>query len=312
MRARWLLLSMTLGCATRTAPMPVAPAPDPAAEAAARDAAYLASIEAWHTERIAALRAEDGWLSLIGLHWLSDGTHTLGSGADRDVQLAAPRLPADLGQISRQGPVLTLSAAPESQLTVNQEPLDGERSLATDASSSPDVVEVDGVKFYGIERGERIGLRVKDTRSPALEAFTGVERFEVDPGWRVRATLEPHPDPVELAVPNVLGDESMMPTPGRLHFELDGRSLTLDPVGEPGDPELFLVYGDATNGLSTYGGGRFLSAMIEEDGRTVWLDFNKSLNPPCAFTNFATCPLPPEANTLDIEVLAGERDASHH
>ncbi len=148
---------------------------------------------------------------------------------------------------------------------------------------------------------------MKDKDSEVRRNFIGVDRFPVGPRWRVKARLEAHDPPQTVAVPNVLGQVNQSPSPGTLVFVLAGFSCRLVPVGEPGE-SLFIVFADATTGTRTYGGGRFLSAEPPAVDGTVVLDFNKAVNPPCAFTPFATCPLPPEGNILPVAIRAGEKN----
>jgi len=146
---------------------------------------------------------------------------------------------------------------------------------------------------------------VKDSASPARLTFTGVERYPVDPRWRVEARLEAD-SARSIAIPNVLGQVSEEPCPGRLVFTLDGRECALWPLGAPGE-ELFIVFADATSGAETYGAGRFLSAPAPDAAGRATLDFNRAVNPPCAFSPYATCPLPPAGNALAVAVRAGEK-----
>ena len=178
-------------------------------------------------------------------------------------------------------------------------------TLVTDAAGEPTRVGLGSVSFYLIERDGRIGVRVKDLAHPHLADFRGVDRYPVDLRWRVEARFEPYDPPKAVPVPTVLGTISEQPSPGAVVFRVAARDHRIDAL--PGnDGELFLVFGDETNGKETYGGGRFLDALPPDGGRVV-LDFNKAYNPPCAFTPFATCPLPPRQNKLALAVRAGEK-----
>jgi len=173
-------------------------------------------------------------------------------------------------------------------------------------------VRVGRLTFYVISRGDRLGVRVKDPEGPARTGFTGLEHFPVDPRFRVRARLEAYPEPREVEIPTAVGTEETMLAPGRLHFELGGRQLSLAPFVESAeDDRYFIVFSDATSGETTYGAGRFLSADAARDGATT-LDFNRAYSPPCAFTPHATCPLPPSGNRLQVAVTAGEMHRGHH
>jgi len=189
---------------------------------------------------------------------------------------------------------------------VGGESLDGPRVLRSDQSSRPDVVELGPVSFYVIKRGDRYGVRVKDRNSRARREFAGLRWYEVKEGYRVEAKWVSYPHPRPIQVPNVLGEVAAMPSPGYAEFELDGQRVRLDGVLEdPTSLDLFFILRDETSGKETYGAGRFLYSELPKQGRVV-LDFNKAYNPPCAFTAYATCPLPPKQNWLPVKVEAGE------
>lgn len=297
----WLLvlyLVFAAGGCSRTRP------PDPA---------YVAQIEAWHAERVASLRQDSGWLTLVGLHPLREGRNELGSGAECDVRLIE-KAPAHVGTIEARGDSLVFRAAPEADVRLSSE-TSGARitslRLVSDADTDPTRLACGSLVFYVIERGEQLFLRVKDRESEALTTFAGIRRFPVDPRWRVTARLEVDPSPQTVPVPDVLGHVSESPCPGTLVFSLAGKTCRLRPVGAPGEP-LFIVFGDLTNGRSTYGGGRFLDADAPDSNGLVVLDFNLAINPPCAFTPYATCPLPPVSNLLPLAVEAGEMSYGDH
>jgi uncharacterized protein (DUF1684 family) len=178
--------------------------------------------------------------------------------------------------------------------------------MRPDTSAAADILEMGALSLSVIERGGRYGIRLKDRENPARKSFTGLKWFEVKEEYRVEARWVPHPEPRPVEVPNVLGQIVPMPSPGYAEFTLAGKTLRLDAVLEgPGDEELFVIFRDETSGKETYGAGRFLYADVPRDGKVV-LDFNKAYSPPCAFTDYATCPLPPRQNRLPVRVEAGE------
>jgi len=278
----------------------------------AADPAYVAEIDNWHAQRIARLESETGWLTLVGLHALHDGPNVVGSAPGADAQLIA-KAPARVGRIDvGPGREVTFTCDPDVDVRRYGAPAAGPVTtldLVVDTAGQPTELAVGTLVMYVIDRGGRYFLRVKDTRADALREFTGIERFPVDPRWRITARLEPGPGTV--AVRNVLGQVDEEPSPGTLVFTVDGRACRLVPTGAPGQ-ELFIVFGDKTNGPQSYPGGRFLTADPPADDGTVTLDFNKAYNPPCAFTEFATCPLPPEGNVLPVAVTAGEKRWGSH
>ena len=275
------------------------------------DPAYRARIDAWRKARVAALTAETGWLSLVGLYWLEPGPNAFGSSADAAVVIPGAAVPPVAGtlDLAADGTV-TVHVRPDAAVTMNGEPV-SEAVLRSDASGGPDTLRMGDVRFYVIARGGRLAVRVKDPASPTRQNFKGIEYFPVDPAFRVEGTFEPYPEPRQVTVPTAAGTQATTQAPGVVRFTLEGREMTLQAWDEGKD--LFFVFRDATSGKQTYGAGRFLDAAPPEPGsRTVVLDFNEAYNPPCAFTPYATCPLPPEENALPVAVTAGEKYSGHH
>lgn len=278
--------------------------------ATAQDA-YVKSVDAWHKDRVARLGAEDGWLSLIGRDWLNPGENTLGSAPGSTVLLPEWAAPAKAGLFILEGSAVRFRPFPGGGLLLNGKPAT-EALLKSDAEGKPDLLQAGRVRFYVIRRGDRFGIRIKDSETPARKAFHGVPRYPVDPAWRVEADFVPYAKPQIRQIPTVLGTSEPMSAPGLLTFKVGGREVTLEPmVEDPEHPELFLIFKDATSAHGTYPAGRFLYAAMPRNGKVV-LDFNRAINPPCAFTIFATCPLPPKQNQLDIAVPAGEKDPGLH
>ncbi len=277
--------------------------------AAAPSAAYRADVEAWRAQRLARVRAADGWLSVVGLFWLEEGENTVGSAPGSRVLLPAPA-PPRLGSIDLAGGRATLRPAADADVTANDQPVAGPVPLASDADDDPTMLRRGSVLFYLIRRGDKIGVRVKDSQSEARRTFRGLDYFPIDPGWRIEARFEPYDPPKAISVPNVLGQDNAEKSPGAIVFDHGGKTYRLDPVLERGETDYFVIFGDRTNGTDTYGAGRFLYVKPPVDGKTV-IDFNKAYNPPCVFTEFATCPLPPPQNKLPIRVEAGEKEYRH-
>jgi uncharacterized protein (DUF1684 family) len=279
----------------------------PAAAAAAgvpTSDAYRREIDGWRATRDSGLRNPEGWLTLAGLFWLAEGDNRFGSDPHNPIALPAGKAPAFAGVLVRHGEAVTVRAAPGSGVTSEGKPVT-ELSLAPDAKGRPRVLRLGSLSFFAIKRGDRIGVRVKDSQSPALAAFRGVESFPADPSWRVVARFEAHARPVSIPITNVLGMTQDQPSPGVVVFERGGKTYRLDAL-DNGDGSLELIFADATSGRETYGSGRFLDTDPPRDGKVV-VDFNKAYNPPCAFTAFATCPLPPRQNRLALAVTAGEK-----
>jgi hypothetical protein len=268
-----------------------------------------AETRAWHADRISRLTSEDGWLTLVGLHWLREGPQRFGSAPDNDLVFPAG-FPAHAGTFTRRGASVSLALEPGVSLTQEGKPFTG-GALRTDADGKPDTLSLGTLRFFVIRRGERLGVRVKDSEAAARKAFHGIPTYPPSATWRVEARFEPASSARKLAVPNVLGEVTEMAAPGTAVFTVGGQEYRLEAVVETGGHELFFVFGDQTNRDATYGAGRFLYADMPKDGKVV-LDFNRAHNPPCAFTPFATCPLPPPQNRLKLRVEAGEKRYGDH
>lgn len=266
---------------------------------------YEAELMAERAERVQRLTAPDGWLSLIGLHFLVEGDNLVGSAAENQVVLAAG--PARVGNVVvTAGGTARLQVAPGVDVRVNGVPVLS-AELGDGRTGRAATVSCGTVSFFVIERGGRLALRVRDTEAKRRREFAGIDYFPVDTTWRIEATWEPYARPREVPIRNILGQESRAIVLGRAVFTRDGHRIGLIPIQEaPGEP-LFFVISDLTSGTETYAAARFIYADPPRDGRVV-VDFNRAINPPCAFTPFATCPLPPPENQLPIAVRAGERD----
>lgn len=268
---------------------------------------YKAQIERWRGERQAALTSDSGWLTVAGLFWLKEGRNTVGTAPGNNFVLPKDSAPDIVGAFEFHSGVTTFHAAPGVQVTVNGKAVSS-AALKPDTSGPADVVEVRALTLYVIQRGARFGIRLKDRNSELRKEFTAIRYFPVDENYRVKARFVPYNPPKRILVPDILGETSNEPSPGYAEFTLNGRTCRLDPVSE-GD-ELFFIFKDLTSGKETYPPGRFLYSGMAKNGEVI-LDFNKAYNPPCAFTPYATCPLPPAQNHLPIRIEAGELRYGH-
>ena len=300
-------------CLTLVACQPPAPSADALAEAARLQQAELAFAngqQSWRAGRAAELTRAEGWTSLIGLHWLDPGAHYLGSDADNGIRLALG--PAHLGMIDIKRGGLRFVPEKGVGLTLDGVPMTGATLLrADDAAAGASKLgfdDGDGVATV-IRRGGRYALRVKHAQAPTRTGFKGIGYWPAAAGWRLAGRFLPHPPGRTLAIANIIGTTDDVPNPGVVEFERDGRTFRLEALDE-GDGGLFLVFADRTNGHGSYGAGRFLDAAKPDGHGRMVLDFNRAYNPPCAFTPFATCPLPPAENRLDLAIDAGEK--SYH
>jgi uncharacterized protein (DUF1684 family) len=253
---------------------------------------YADSIRAWQNHRDTGLRSEKGWLTLVGLFWLKDGDGTIGSGAGNDFVLPKTA-PAQMGRLHlAAGEVNFIDSAGVS------------KTLSSD-DKNPDIVSAGTVSFFVIKRGDRFGIRAKDSASPALKNFEGMSYFPINPAMRFEAKLIP--DVKKVPILNMLGQTEMEESPGLVEFTLEGKAYSLRPIYEDtaNGKTLYFLFKDLTNKAATYPAGRMLNVPLPVDGK-VDLDFNRSYNPPCTFTPYATCPLPPKENHLPFAVNAGE------
>ncbi len=265
---------------------------------------HRADVDEWHRGRIERLTKEDGWLSLVALCPLPEGRHRFGSAEDNDCVFPASA-PAHAGSIVVEGGVPRLEVESGARLMLNGERA-GNMPLATDKDGDPTEIALGTIKFYVIDRPGTLYLRVKDSESPVRKEFEGIDRYGVNRKWRVPAHLERYDPPKKLTVPNAAGFDEVVDCPGVLVFTLDRKEYRLEPLTED-EEEMWIVFGDATNGDDTYGGGRFVYIPAPDSlGNTV-IDFNRSYNPPCVFTPYATCPLPIRENVLPIKIEAGEK-----
>ena len=279
---------------------------------------YRQDIEAWRQKREASLKADGGWLTVAGLFWLKEGENRFGSGKDNDIVLPASA-PARAGVFGVRGAEVRVRFEARVSATVEGKPVETGASAAgrdglllhADSAGKAEVVSLGPLFMHVIERGGRLAIRLKDLNAEARRTFRGLNWFPVDERLRVTARFVPHGELRPLSVPNILGQIEKMPSPGYAVFELEGKEQRAFGVFEtPGATELFFIFKDSTSGRETYPSGRFLYSSLPKDGKVV-LDFNKAYNPPCAFTDFATCPLPPKENWLTAGVKAGELRYGH-
>jgi uncharacterized protein (DUF1684 family) len=267
--------------------------------------AYIQSIEKWRQEMDAGLREPGSWLALAGLFWLQPGENAVGADPGCAIRLPAGS-PEFLGTLRLEAGQVFWSLASRSRQAVE---IDGgfmnRALLYPDLPGPATRLTFEALTLIIIRRGERWGVRLWDNNKPARRAFPGRVWFPISSKWRIQATFQAFHPPRHMAIPNHLGDETDEAIPGIIGFELGGRAFQLHALDEPAG-RLRLIFADQTNGHQTYPAGRFLVTQPPAEGQ-VWLDFNLAYNPPCAFTAFATCPLPPSSNSLRTGIEAGER-----
>ena len=300
------LCGLALGAADVVQPGPAGQVATPTAPATD---SYTREIQSWQAQRLQSLTKPDGWLTLIGLHFLKPGENTVGTAPDNAVVLA--KGPAHLGAFTL-APNGVVRAAFNPGIEARVE---GHLMLAAnlfdDTIGKPTMVTVGTVSLYVINRDGKKALRVKDSDAESRTHFLGLDYFPIDPSWRIEAQWVAFDKPKEVPIRNILGSVAPAMILGKAVFTRDGHTYELLPIQEDPEEPLFFIISDLTSGSQTYAAARFLYAALPVDGKVI-LDFNQAQNPPCAFTPFATCPLPPKENQLPIAVTAGEKKYRGH
>jgi uncharacterized protein (DUF1684 family) len=269
---------------------------------------YIQELEAWRQKLDQSLRAENGWLALAGLFWLNPGSNSFGSAPSKDIPLTGKNLPAQIGSFVLKDGNVKLSLNEPGSLQVNEQSAEP-MTLKADLSGEPDILTFGPLTLMVIERGDRLGIRLWDNERPERALFEGRSWFPIRPEYRIETQLQRHNPPVELQIVSTSGVIQPATGVGRLTFQLHGQVCTLEAL-EGGDDSVSLIFKDASAEDETYPSGRFLTAPLSEEDDVI-LDFNRAYNPPCAFSVYTTCPLPPPENILAVRVEAGERFLGH-
>ncbi len=269
---------------------------------------YQQDIDAWHSHRIEQLKAPAGWLNLAGLYWLEEGKNSFGSGRQNKIVFPAGTIAEKAGVFELTGNTVKLFVEDNTAINVDGKAAKEAVIFNSDSAREP-MVSSGHLRWTIIRRGEKIGIRLRDLQSPLVTQFKDIDRYPVDTSWRLKAVLEPDAQPRKIAITNVLGQTNEQRTPGKLVFTIQNKQYTLDALEE--DDELFIIFGDETSGKTTYPSGRFLAVKKPDSNGVTIIDFNRAYNPPCAFTSYATCPLPPRQNILPLAVTAGEKNYGH-
>lgn len=276
--------------------------------------AHRNEIQKWQSDRLASLTKEDGWLTLVGLFWLNEGENKFGSDTKNPVVLPKDKAPRVAGSFWLKEGKVRLEAQPEANVLVAKGAADVTGKPVTtlelkddNDDDGPTILKLGSLLINVVKRSERIGVRVKDAESQTRREFKGLEYYPIDPKWRVEARFEPYEPGKTIPITNVLGMTDNEASPGAFAFEIDGKTYRIDPIIEKGETDWFVMIADETTGKETYGAGRYLYVSPPDSTGKVVIDFNKLYSPPCAFTNFATCPLPPRQNHLALRIEAGEK-----
>jgi uncharacterized protein (DUF1684 family) len=274
--------------------------------------AYQSEIDVWHKKRVTELKGPKGWLNIAGLFWLKDGINTFGSDPGNDIVFPEGTIPPRAGFFMLKQNTVTMEPAKDVAIMSNGQAIKKLVAYNPDSARNVPFMGYGNLEWFIIKRDDKFGVRLRNFKSPELENFTTIERFPVDVAWRIEANFEKADSLKTIDITNVLGQTTPQPSPGTVVFDIDGKTYRLDALDEGGE-EYFIIVGDDTNTRTTYGAGRYLYvARPDSAGKTV-IDFNKAYNPPCAFTAFATCPLPPKQNILPVAITAGEKNyGTHH
>ncbi len=277
--------------------------------AASAQTTYQKEIENWRQKRVESLKSENGWLNLVGLYWLQEGKSSFGSGDDVQIQFPKGSIKQHAGYFELKGTTVTIYVNDSTDIKINGKSLKKAIVFSVDSARAP-IASSGSLKWTIIKRDDKIGIRLRDLNSPLAKEFEGTARFVTDSSWKIKAYLKKAEKPSNVFITNILGQTNAQSSPGKLFFIYAGKEYSLDALEE--GKELFIVFGDNTSGKETYGAGRFLYADQPGADGFTFLDFNKAFNPPCAFTNYATCPLPPKQNILPFAITAGEKNYGHH
>jgi uncharacterized protein (DUF1684 family) len=265
--------------------------------------AYETEINTWHAKRIDDVKAPNGWVNLIGLYWLEPGINSFGTGEKNNIVFPNGTLPEKAGYFLVKENTVSMTVEKGVDILSNGAAITNGIIFHPDSTKNPQLA-FGSLRWNIIKRDTKLGIRVRDLESSALKNFKGVERFPINPHWKLAARFEKADSLKTIDITNILGQTTAQNSPGAIVFEWEGKEYKLDAL--EGKDEFFIVFADATTGKETYGGGRFIYVKKPgADGNTT-IDFNKAYNPPCVFSPYATCPLPPKQNVLLIEIKVGE------
>jgi len=272
---------------------------------------YTKSVNDWHKARIADLKTPTGWLNLEGLFWLQKGVNSFGNKEGSDCRYNNASFPAELGSFIYEGDSVVWVNQKNYTIKVNGQQVVGQVPIKVFSKEEQAMtMSWSDYTWTIIKREDKMGVRFRNLKAKTLINFKGIERFPIDANWRVKASMVA-PSQNFLMITNVLGQTTATKTAGKLIFTINNKEYSLDVIDE-GGPKYFIVFADETAGKTTYGAGRFIEINKPDALGNTEIDFNIAYNPPCAFTAFATCPLPPPQNRLKLAITAGEKNYGNH
>ena len=267
---------------------------------------YSAEMAQWQAQRLESLRNPEGYLSLVGLCWLKEGINHIGADEGNDCVFPSGS-PPSIGTVTVNDGAFHLSVSDTVHVEIDGETVSETTLLADRDVGGPTIVQLGSMSWFIIRRGDALLIRIRDAKSNALQTFKAVERFPLNEAWRISAEFLPHDSPQTVMIPNMIGIPDKWISPGTMRLTVNGNHQTITALKSGNTKRLFLVVADQTSGKETYGGGRFVTTEAVDDSNHVIVDFNKATNPPCAFSPYATCPLPLPENRLQFPILAGEK-----
>ncbi|MBU2492906.1 MAG: DUF1684 domain-containing protein [Bacteroidetes bacterium] len=273
------------------------------------DEEYIKLINEWDNKRIENLKSKTGWLNLAGLYWLKEGENKFGGNNENDIVFPDGKADDFIGSFILNNGQVTLKVNPGVKVYSNNE-LVTDLIVMPDTSENTTIMDHNNLSWFVIIRDDKVGIRLRDYDSETVKTFNGIDRFPVDTTWRIKAKYIKFETTKIITVPNILGTFSEEESKGEIVFTKNGTTYSLAPIAA-GD-KYFIIFADETSGIYTYGAGRFLYSNIEDENGNIILDFNKAYNPPCAFSKYATCPIPPKENHLKLSVTAGEKNWGNH
>lgn len=269
---------------------------------------YKLEIDKWRMNRVEELKAENGWLNLAGLFWLKEGINSFGSSNSNDIVFPNGKIPERAGYFLVNQGTVSMSVAPKVIINKDGKPMTSGIIYSKDSTENP-TLEYGSLRWFIIQRDNAVGVRLRDLENEEVHNFKGIDNYATHANWRIEATVVHSDDAKMIDITNVLGQTTPQVSPATLVFSIDEKEYRLDAL-DGGKEELFIIFGDSTNGNETYPSGRYMYVKRDDSENKTILDFNKAYNPPCAFTPFATCPLPPKQNVLDLSIEAGEKKYS--
>ena len=267
------------------------------------DKQYVQEFTQWQENRIKRLKSESGWLNLAGLYWLAEGENTIGSDSSNSI-LFPESAPDFCGSIVKNKDEIKYYVHPGSEIYINSEILT-EAKLEPDITQNPSICKTGSFEWFIIKRDDLYGIRLRDFENPRIDQLKEIPSFPVEKRWIKKAKFEAFHDPDSIEVATMVGGTETYEVPGKIIFRHKGKKYELFPFRS--GKGFFIILGDKTSAIETYAAGRYMYTDAPDENNELILDFNKAYNPPCAFSPFATCPLPPPENRLDLAITAGEK-----